>query len=93
MRVFGKSQWAVMFILAQGGQSYARLQFHVGPGGGITIPVAVDYSWPFAGSNHAGWEKEFLENVFTPPPVVVAENPLQAINNSREPLNPMKDGF
>ena len=32
-RVFGRTDWAVMFILARGGQSYARLRFHVGPGG------------------------------------------------------------
>ena len=32
-RVFDRSDWAVMFILAQGGQTYARLRFNVGPGG------------------------------------------------------------
>ena len=32
-RVFGRTDWAVMFILARQGQSYARLRFHVGPGG------------------------------------------------------------
>lgn len=30
-RVFGRPDWAVMFILACGGQSYARLRFNVGP--------------------------------------------------------------
>ncbi len=93
MRVFGRSQWAVMFILAQGGESYARLQFNVGPGGGITIPVAVDYSQPFTGSNHAGWAKEFVENVFAPLPAAVAENPLQAVIDSKETLDPLEDGF
>ena len=28
-----RRDWAVMFILARGGQTYARLEFHVGPGG------------------------------------------------------------
>ena len=32
-RVFGRTDWAVMLILARQGQSYARLRFHVGPGG------------------------------------------------------------
>ena len=40
-----------MFILARGGQSYARLRFNTGPGGDITIPVSVDYDRPFAASD------------------------------------------
>jgi hypothetical protein len=28
-RVFGRTDWAVMFILARAGQTYARLQFHI----------------------------------------------------------------
>jgi hypothetical protein len=62
-RVFGRNDWAVMFILAEGGQSYARLQFSVGPGGSVILPVAVDYAKPFAGSNHAAWEEEYQANV------------------------------
>ena len=31
-RVFGTTDWAVMFVLAQGGQTYARLRFNTGPG-------------------------------------------------------------
>ena len=46
-RVFGRSDWAVMFILAAGGQTYSRLSFHVGPGGSLELPVSVDYSRPF----------------------------------------------
>ena len=59
-RVFGRTDWAVMFILARGGQSYARLRFHVGPGGDVDLPVAVDYSRPFAASDHAAWQAEYL---------------------------------
>jgi proteasome lid subunit RPN8/RPN11 len=33
-RVFGSSDWALMFILAQEGECYARLQFNIGPGNG-----------------------------------------------------------
>ena len=62
-RVFGRTDWAVMFILARGGQSYARLRFHVGPGGDVDLPVAVDYSRPFAASDHAAWQEEYLANV------------------------------
>jgi hypothetical protein len=62
-RVFGRSDWAVMFILAQQGQTYARLRFNVGPGGAIQIPVQVDYSRQFSGSEMDAWEQEYLVNV------------------------------
>ena len=55
-RVFGRTDWAVMFILARQGQSYARLRFHVGPGGDVDLPVRVDYTRPFAASDHAAWQ-------------------------------------
>jgi len=58
-RVFGRTQWALMFILARGGQSYARLRFHVGPGGELDLPVRVDYSRPFAASDQKAWEEEY----------------------------------
>ena len=57
-RVFGRSDWAVMFILARGGQSYARLRFNVGPGGSLMLPVEVDYRRPFPASDQAAWSEE-----------------------------------
>ena len=62
-RVFGRTDWAVLFILARGGKAYARLQFHVGPGGSILLPVEVDYRRPFAASDHAAWSEEYFANV------------------------------
>lgn len=62
-RVFGKCQWAVMFILARGGKTYARLRFNVGPGGESTIPVEVDYSQPFGPSEAEAWQAEFDRNI------------------------------
>lgn len=62
-RVFGKTDWAILFILARGGQAYARIEFHVGPGGSLTLPVEVDYSQPFPASDHAKWYEAYLENV------------------------------
>jgi hypothetical protein len=62
-RVFGQPEWAVMFILARGGQTYARLRFNVGPGGELTIPVSVDYSRPFAASDLKGWQQEYAANL------------------------------
>jgi proteasome lid subunit RPN8/RPN11 len=62
-RVFGRSQWAVMFILARGGQCYARLRFSVGPGGDIVLPVTIDYSRPFPASDEAAWHAEYRNQV------------------------------
>lgn len=62
-RAFGPSDWAVMFILARDGQTYARLEFHIGPGGAVLLPVEVDYRRPFPGSSQAAWHEEYLTNV------------------------------
>lgn len=62
-RVFGTCHWAVMFILARGGQSYARIRFGVGPGGEMEIAVDVDYSVEFDCSDHAGWLDEYRQRV------------------------------
>ena len=64
-RAFGGADWAVMFILAQGGERYARLQFNTGPGGGFRIGVRVDYSQAFAASDRAAWENEYRMHVST----------------------------
>jgi hypothetical protein len=66
-RVFGRSDWAVMFILATGGQTYSRLSFHVGPGGSLELPVDVDYSQPFGATDHDAWAKEYEANVWAEP--------------------------
>jgi hypothetical protein len=62
-RVFGRCQYAVMMVLAKGGKTYARLRFTVGPGGDLLIPVEVDYSQPFSGSDFKAWKKEYQANV------------------------------
>lgn len=62
-RVFGHTDWAIMFVLARGGRTYARLRFHVGPGGDIELPVQVDYAQPFAASDHEAWLAEYQANV------------------------------
>ncbi|QDT63609.1 hypothetical protein V22_08330 [Calycomorphotria hydatis] len=62
-RVFGRTDWAVMFILAQEGQTYARLRYRSGPAGEFRIRTTVDYSVPFECSRHPEWEEEYLNNV------------------------------
>ena len=56
---FGKTDWAVMMILAHEDQTYARLRFGIGPSAEIRVPVCVDDSVPFLASDHAAWEAEF----------------------------------
>lgn len=70
-RVFGGAEWAVMFILARGGNTFARLRFNVGPGGSLAIPVETDFSLPFAGSDHAAWEEEYTANVESAMPIAL----------------------
>ena len=62
-RVFGRCQWAVMFILASSGKTYARLRFNIGPGGSLQIPVEMDLSRPFGPSDHGAWAREYKTNV------------------------------
>ena len=62
-RVFGSSQWALMFILAEEGETYARLQFNVGPRSSQELSVEIDYSKEFAGTEWEAWEQEYRLNV------------------------------
>ena len=62
-RCFGKVDWAVMFILAKGGETYARLRFNVGPQTSQEMSVEVDYARRFDASNESDWQREFAANV------------------------------
>lgn len=59
IRVFGDCHWAVMGILAKGGQRYARMRFGVGPCGELRVPVRIDWSQPFSGADHDAWRAEY----------------------------------
>lgn len=62
-RVFGNCDWALMFVLARGGATYARLRFNVGPCGETCLPVDVDYSQPFPATDQAAWQTEYENRV------------------------------
>lgn len=83
-RVFGRTDWAVLFILARGGRTYARLRFHVGPGGDIELPVGVDYARPFAASDHEAWQAEYQANVESPEVFPLAQPEQTAV---RDPVD------
>jgi len=61
-RCFGSADWAIMFILAQG-ETYARLALNSGPGGSLLLPVEIDFSRPFRGSEELAWEQEYVTAV------------------------------
>lgn len=68
-RVFGSCDWSVMCILAQSGDSFARMHFGAGPGGDINLPVSVEYGCPFTGSDFASWAEEYKAHIITEPAV------------------------
>jgi hypothetical protein len=68
-RVFERSDWALMFILARGGQTYARLRYNIGPGVDIKLPIEIEYGCTFGGSDVRRWQAEFDLNVRTLEPV------------------------
>lgn len=66
-RCFGNVNWAVMLILARGGETYARLQFNVGPQSAQRANVEVDYTARFDASDESSWQREFKANVIAAP--------------------------
>ena len=62
--MFGPCDWAVMFILARGGQTYCRLQYHSGPPIAVELEMEIDYGQPFAASDQAAWLAEHQAKVF-----------------------------
>jgi proteasome lid subunit RPN8/RPN11 len=81
-RVFGSCEHALMVIVARGGKSYARLRFNVGPGGDVVIPIYVDYSRPFPGSDLDAWEAEYTANIVTDWPYQTGDGPVDLWDNT-----------
>jgi|GEM_PF-3443349 len=68
--VFGEYSWAIMGILAKGGETYARL--HIGPQGqagvgdldiNIDLTMEVDYTAYYFEGYKEAWDKEYKDNV------------------------------
>ncbi len=62
-RCFGAADWAVMFIVARGGRTYARIQFRAGPGGDLVLPTEVDFCRWFPSAAPQEWEDEYRRSV------------------------------
>ncbi len=71
-RVFGRVDWAVMFILAAGGQTHCRLRFNAGPGGTLGIAASVNWQRPFGPSDFDAWRLEY-DSCVVPLPVLFHE--------------------
>jgi hypothetical protein len=90
-RVFGRTDWAAMFILARGGQCDARLRFHVGPGGDVDLSVEVDYRRPFPASDHIAWQDEYVACVQVAEPSWLSERDPLLLSDPLSPLEPWEE--
>lgn len=61
--VFGRSDWAVMFIIARRGATYARLRMNTEPFVEMELPIEIDYTSEFAGTDRELWLVEYQANV------------------------------
>jgi proteasome lid subunit RPN8/RPN11 len=84
-RVFGSCDWSVMCIVAQDGGTFARLQFNVGPGGEVKIPVYVDYVCEFEATNFELWKQQYKAGVIEDEIFKQTDKPKQpAVNPQKE---------
>ena len=66
-RVFGRCEWAVMFVVGKTSKTHARLRFNVGPGASIMLPVDLDYRGPFEGTDVEAWKAEYDAHIKAEP--------------------------
>jgi hypothetical protein len=71
----------VIFILARGGQSYARLRCNVGPGAELKLPVDVAFDRPFDRSDREAWQAEYEACVRVPEPKPILKQARPATND------------
>jgi hypothetical protein len=62
-RCFGASDWSVMFILAEGGQKYCRLQTTVPVLQTTKLKSEVDWSTEYPAATQSDWLSEYETNV------------------------------
>lgn len=60
---FGMTDYAIMVIVAKGGQTYARLKVTTPFPVSVEIPVTINWSVPFSGSDFDAWKAIVEENV------------------------------
>ena len=62
-RCFGGVDWAIMFILADEGNTYTRARFNVGPGTDRRLRCRTDFDCLFPAADPDAWFDEYVENV------------------------------
>ena len=62
-RSFTIPDWAIMFIIADSGDTYCRMKINVGPGVVKEMDVVIDWSIPFGGSDVVSWASEYEDKV------------------------------
>lgn len=62
-KAFTHPNWAMMFIIAEGGKCYCRLKINIGPGLIKELDVLIDWSLEFKGTDQESWNKEYLDKV------------------------------
>lgn len=60
---FSHPNWAIMFIIANGGECYGRLKINVGPGSIRELNVAVDWEQSFSATDKMAWKDEYEAKV------------------------------
>ena len=95
-RVFGRCDWALMFILARGGQTYCRLRFSGHPGGEFVIRAEVEFGRSFPQADFNAWAQEYA--VCVRPERFAGSDRLAdvlAVDDPRfvDPFEPMDEGL
>lgn len=102
VRVFGRCDWAVMFILSRAGHTTARLSFHVGPRASVQLPVKVDWAdWPptlaepgFSMTNLiADWQTELAANIHPRHDAVPPVNLAVSLTATGSPWEPFAESW
>jgi proteasome lid subunit RPN8/RPN11 len=94
-RVFGSCNWAVMFILARGGATYARLRFNLPPAAQVRLPVEVLFAREFAASDQQTWIAEYEQNIhpdilsFSSTPTLLTVRPPKPGESRIEVVDPL----
>ncbi len=66
-RVFGACDFAIMAIVARGGQTYGRLKIATGPGVACRVRFNVDYGRSFPATDMDVWEDEYHCDIHSVP--------------------------
>lgn len=77
-QALGDVEWGVLCILSRHDVPYARLQFFGSPGGTCLLQVGLQFGRPFAGTDYAAWENEYLTNVTLRRPFRLPESPVDS---------------